>query len=70
MPDKGKKLGFAENFALGEAAAIISKMATAPIECMKLLIQNQDEMIKVGRLKEPYKGVIDYTIRTYRTEGM
>ena len=68
MSDK-KKLGFAENFALSGAAAVISKTAAAPIERVKLLVQNQDEMIKAGRLAEPYKGVIDCTMRTYRTEG-
>ena len=64
-----QKLGFAENFALSGAAAVISKTAAAPIERVKLLVQNQDEMIKAGRLSEPYKGVIDCTLRTYRTEG-
>ncbi|XP_013387621.1 ADP,ATP carrier protein 3, mitochondrial-like [Lingula anatina] len=65
-----KKLGFAENFALSGAAAVISKTAAAPIERIKLLVQNQDEMIKAGRLSEPYKGVIDCTVRTFRTEGL
>merc|ERR1712117_154308 len=32
-------------------------------------VQNQDEMIKSGRLAEPYKGVIDCVKRTYGTEG-
>ena len=64
-----KKLSFAENFALSGAAAVISKTAAAPIERVKLLVQNQDEMIKAGRLKEPYKGVIDCTMRTFKTEG-
>jgi len=70
MGDQGKKLGFLENFALSGAAAVISKTAAAPIERVKLLVQNQDEMIKAGRLKEPYKGVVDCTLRTYKTEGM
>lgn len=70
MPEKGAKLGFAENFALSGAAAVISKTAAAPIERVKLMVQNQDEMLKAGRLKEPYKGVMDCTIRTYRTEGI
>lgn len=65
-----KQLSFAENFALSGAAAIISKTAAAPIERIKLLIQNQDEMIKTGRLAEPYKGVADCTMKTYRTEGV
>jgi len=40
-----QKLSFAENFALSGCAAVISKTAAAPIERIKLLIQNQDEMI-------------------------
>lgn len=69
MAAERRQLGFAENFGLSGAAAIISKTAAAPIERVKLLVQNQDEMIKAGRLKEPYKGVIDCTVRTYKTEG-
>jgi len=65
-----QKLGFAENFALSGAAAIISKTAAAPIERVKLLVQNQDEMIKAGRLDKPYKGVIDCTVRTFKNEGV
>merc|ERR1711976_603698 len=67
---KSKKLGFAENFALSGAAAVISKTAAAPIERVKLLVQNQDEMIKAGRLDKPYTGVIDCTARTFKTEGV
>jgi len=66
---KKPQLGFIENFALSGAAAIISKTAAAPIERVKLMVQNQDEMLKTGRLSEPYKGVIDCTVRTFRTEG-
>ena len=65
-----RKLGFLENFGLSGAAAIISKTAAAPIERVKLLIQNQDEMLKTGRLTEPYKGVIDCTMRTFKNEGI
>jgi len=69
MGDKAK-LGFAENFALSGAAAVISKTAAAPIERIKLLVQNQDEMIKQGRLDRPYSGVIDCTARTFKNEGL
>ena len=41
-----KKLGFVENFMLAGVAAGVSKTAAAPIERVKLLVQNQDEMIK------------------------
>jgi len=65
-----KKLGFAENFMLSGVAAGVSKTAAAPIERVKLLVQNQDEMIKQGRLDKPYKGVIDCTSRVFKTEGI
>lgn len=67
---KGKDVSFLENFALSGAAAIISKTAAAPIERIKLLVQNQDEMLKTGRLDKPYKGVIDCTMRTFHNEGV
>ncbi|KAK3423047.1 hypothetical protein EUGRSUZ_G03387 [Eucalyptus grandis] len=35
----------------------------------QLLIQNQDEMIKTGRLSEPYKGIGDCFGRTIKDEG-
>ncbi|CAH8646613.1 unnamed protein product [Schistosoma haematobium] len=65
-----KGLSFAENFLLSGAAAVIAKTAAAPIERVKLLVQNQDEMIKQGRLDKPYTGVIDCTVRTFRQEGI
>jgi len=65
-----QKLGFAENFMLSGIAAGISKTAAAPIERVKLLVQNQDEMIKQGRLDKPYTGVMDCTKRTLASEGV
>jgi len=65
-----KELGFAENFLLSGVAAAVSKTAAAPIERVKLLVQNQGEMIKQGTLTEPYKGVIDCTARTMKNEGL
>jgi len=69
MADK-KKLGFVENFMLAGVAAGVSKTAAAPIERVKLLVQNQDEMIKQGRLDKPYTGVLDCTRRVLATEGV
>jgi len=63
-------LSFIENFMLSGVAAGISKTAAAPIERVKLLVQNQDEMIKQGRLDKPYTGVVDCTMRTLKTEGV
>jgi len=65
-----KKLGFAENFLLSGAAAGVSKTAAAPIERVKLLVQNQSELIKQGLLDRPYKGVSDCTMRVLKTEGV
>ena len=65
-----QKLGFAENFALSGAAAVISKTVAAPIERVKLLVQNQSEMLKNGSLDKPYKGIVDCTKRTMQAEGI
>merc|ERR1711874_486278 len=65
-----KKLGFFENFMLAGVAAGISKTVAAPIERVKLLVQNQDEMIKQGRLDRPYNGVVDCCKRVLATEGV
>jgi solute carrier family 25 (adenine nucleotide translocator) protein 4/5/6/31 len=70
MSDKSKKLGFFENFMLSGVAAAVSKTAAAPIERVKLLVQNQSEMLKQGRLDKPYNGVMDCTMRTFRNEGV
>jgi len=66
----GYKLSFAENFALSGVAAICSKTAAAPIERVKLLIQNQDEMIKQGSLDKPYGGIGECASRTMANEGL
>lgn len=55
---------------LSGLAAVTSKTAAAPIERIKLLIQNQDEMLKQGRLKTPYKGMMDCTMRVLNEEGV
>lgn len=65
-----ENLSFLESFFLSGAAAIISKTAAAPIERVKLMVQNQDEMLKTGRLDKPYTGVIDCGSRIMKTEGI
>jgi solute carrier family 25 (adenine nucleotide translocator) protein 4/5/6/31 len=55
---------------MGGVSAAISKTAAAPIERVKLLIQNQDEMIKTGRLASPYKGIGDCFGRVIKEEGV
>jgi len=70
MGKKNTPLSPIENFALSGAAAVISKTVAAPIERVKLMIQNQDEMLKTGALKEPYKGPIDCFRRVIAEEGV
>merc|ERR1712190_80763 len=64
------KLNFFEDFMLSGIAAGVSKTAAAPIERVKLLVQNQDEMIKQRTLDKPYNGVVDCTKRTIASEGV
>jgi solute carrier family 25 (adenine nucleotide translocator) protein 4/5/6/31 len=63
-------MNFAIDFMMGGVSAAVSKTAAAPIERIKLLIQNQDEMIKAGRLATPYKGIGDCFARVVRDEGV
>merc|ERR1712055_616276 len=63
-------LNFFENFMISGIAAGVAKTATAPIERVKLLVQNQDEMLKQGRLDKPYNGIVDCTRRTMAAEGV
>jgi len=64
------ELSFLENFMLSGVSAGVAKTATAPIERIKLLVQNQDEMIKQGRLDKPYSGIVDCAKRTVASEGV
>src|SRR3954451_12891983 len=63
------KTNFAADFLMGGVSAAVSKTAAAPIERVKLLIQNQDEMLKSGRLSTPYKGIGECFTRTIKEEG-
>ncbi|GAA97995.1 uncharacterized protein L969DRAFT_46396 [Mixia osmundae IAM 14324] len=61
---------FAQDFLMGGVSAAVAKTAAAPIERIKLLVQNQGEMLKSGRLSTPYKGIVDCATRTYADEGL
>jgi len=63
------KLNFAEDFVLSGVAAVTSKTISAPIERIKMVVQNQDEMIKQGRLDRQFKGIIDCTQWIMKNEG-
>ena len=62
-----KKSNFFQDFMLGGIAAAISKTATAPIERVKLLLQNQATM-KV--LETKYVGIIDCFTKVTAKEGV
>ena len=66
----GHRLGFAESFFLSGSAAAVSKTSAAPIERVKLLLQNQNELIKQGKLTSGYSGVKDCVSKTLRNEGV
>uniref|UniRef100_A0A7N0TIM9 ADP/ATP translocase n=1 Tax=Kalanchoe fedtschenkoi TaxID=63787 RepID=A0A7N0TIM9_KALFE len=65
-PSEEGFVGFATDFLIGGVSAAVSKTAAAPIERVKLVIQNEDEMLKAGRLSEPYKGFGECFSRTIR----
>lgn len=60
---------FAADFLLGGVSSSVSKTIAAPIERVKMLLQNQNEIIRAGRLSEPYRGIGDCFARTVREEG-
>jgi len=68
--EKNTLAAFGIDFLMGGVSAAVSKTAAAPIERVKLLIRNQDEMLKSGRLTEPYKGIGDCFLRVTREEGI
>jgi len=63
-------VNFAIDFFMGGVSAAVSKTAAAPIERVKLLIQNQDEMLKSGRLDKPYTGIVNCFRRVMANEGI
>eukprot|EP00744_Colponema_vietnamica_P000197 GILI01000353.1.p1 GENE.GILI01000353.1~~GILI01000353.1.p1 ORF type:complete len:332 (+),score=110.64 GILI01000353.1:61-996(+) len=60
------KTNMLEDFILGGTAAAVSKTAAAPIERVKLLLQNQGES---SQIKEPYKGIVDVFVRVPKEQG-
>lgn len=56
-----------EDFLLGGASAAISKTVAAPIERVKLLLQNQGESASITK---PYKGIIDVFVRVPQEQGV
>jgi len=72
-PDKGsdkggaKKTNMIEDFLLGGTAAAVSKTIAAPIERVKLLLQNQGEQ---AAITTKYTGIIDVFRRVPAEQGI
>ena len=63
------KEGPLTNFMMGGVSAAVSKTIAAPIELVKLRLQNMPEMLKAGSLKEPYTGIVNCFSRVASEEG-
>ena len=63
---KVKKTNVLEDFMLGGVAAGVSKTIAAPIERIKLLLQNQGESASITK---PYKGIMDCVVRVPQEQG-
>ena len=55
---------------MGGVSAAVSKTLAAPIELIKLRLQNMDAMIKNGALDKPYSGIGDCAKRVLAEEGV
>lgn len=55
---------------LSGVAAVTSKTISAPIERIKMVVQNQDEMIKSGQLDKPFGGIVDCFGWIMKNEGV
>ena len=60
---------FLKDFLFGGVSAAVAKTATAPIERVKLIIQNQASMKNISPDKE-YKGIADCFVRVSKEEGV
>jgi solute carrier family 25 (adenine nucleotide translocator) protein 4/5/6/31 len=61
------KTNAVEDFMLGGVSAAVSKTIAAPIERVKLLLQNQGEQAAITK---PYKGIVDCFVRVPAEQGV
>ena len=54
---------FITEFLMGGVSAAVSKTLAAPIELIKLRLQNMDAMLKSGSLTTPYTGIVNCASR-------
>lgn len=65
-----KKAGFVTNFLMGGVSAAISKTIVAPIERVKLLLQNQDASASIKEGGGRYNGIADCFTRVAKEQGV
>lgn len=63
------KKNFVQDFFIGGISAAISKTAVAPIERVKLLLQNQAASTQISADKQ-YKGIVDCFVRVAKEQGV
>ena len=61
---------FIIEFFMGGVSAAVSKTLAAPIELIKLRLQNMDAMLKAGSLEKPYTGIVNCATRVASEEGV
>eukprot|EP00759_Apiculatamorpha_spiralis_P032366 PhF_6_TR33818/c0_g1_i1/m.49596/K05863/SLC25A4S, ANT; solute carrier family 25 (mitochondrial adenine nucleotide translocator), member 4/5/6/31 len=68
---EGKQIDFIEEFVIGGVSGTISKTCAAPMERVKLILQNQHELIRLGRLQgDPYTSIVECFLATLRRDGV
>ena len=65
---KQKKHNFVKDFTIGGVSAAISKTFIAPVERVKLILQNQDASLQINESNK-YKGMNDWFSRVYKEQG-
>lgn len=69
MSQPKPKKNFLQDFLVGGVSAAISKTCVAPIERVKLLLQNQDASSQI-KADQRYKGIADCFARVAREQGI
>lgn len=69
MSEPKPKKNFLQDFLIGGVSAAISKTCVAPIERVKLLLQNQDASSQI-KADQRYKGISDCFVRVAREQGI
>lgn len=69
MAEAKTPLAFLTDFMIGGVSAAVSKTCVAPIERVKLLLQNQDASTQI-KADQRYKGIVDCFVRVAREQGV